>query len=156
MLLRRTRRRGTVVVESAVVYPVLFILLLGIVLLGMTIFRYQQCAHASREGARWASVHGSSYSTEQNQPATTQQNVIDNAVTPQFAGMASGTEMTCTVSWPNGQAPTRTVTITDPVTLLPEVVARSNTVSVTVTYTWDTGFFGPLTVSSTSVNQMSY
>ena len=144
------------VVESAVVYPVLFILLLGIVLLGMTIFRYQQCAHAAREGARWASVHGSSYSTEQNQPATTQQNVIDNAVTPQFAGMASGTEMTCTVSWPNGQDPTRAVTITDPVTLLPEVVARSNTVSVTVTYTWDTGFFGPLTVSSTSVNQMSY
>jgi Flp pilus assembly protein TadG len=156
MLLRRTRRRGTVVVESAVVYPVLFILLLGIVLMGMTIFRYQQCAHAAREGARWASVHGSTYATEQNQPATTQQNVIDNAVTPQFAGMASGTEMTCTVSWPNGQAPTRAVTITDPVTLLPEVVARSNTVSVTVTYTWDTGFFGPLTVSSTSVNQMSY
>jgi hypothetical protein len=122
----------------------------------MTVFRYQQCAHAAREGARWASVHGSSYSTEQNQPATTQQNVIDNAVTPQFAGMASGTEMTCTVSWPNGQDPTRAVTITDPVTLLPEVVSRSNTVSVTVTYSWDTGFFGVLTVSSTSVNQMSY
>jgi Flp pilus assembly protein TadG len=157
MLLRRTRRRGTVVVESAVIYPVLFVLLLGIVLMGMTIFRYQQCAHAAREGARWASVHGSAYSTEQNQPATTQQNVIDNAVSPQFAGMTvDGVELACTVSWPNGQDPTRAVTITDPVTLLPEVVARSNTVSVTVTYSWDTGFFGVLTVSSTSVNQMSY
>src|SRR5262249_44575257 len=104
MLLRRTRRPGTVVVESAVVYPVLFILLLGIVLVGMTIFRYQQCAHAAREGSRWASVHGNVYASEQNTTAATEQDVIDNAVTPQFAGMASGTEMTCTVSWPNGKS----------------------------------------------------
>jgi hypothetical protein len=82
--------------------------------------------------------------------------VIDNAVTPQFAGIQNGTEMTCTVSWPNGQTPARSVTVTDPMTGLSQVVTRSNTVSVTVTYAWNTGFFGTLTVSSTAVNQISY
>jgi Flp pilus assembly protein TadG len=156
MLLRRTRRPGTVVVESAVIYPVLFMLLLGIVIIGLTIFRYQQCAHAAREGARWASVHGSAYCREQSKPATTDQDVIDNAVSPQFAGIASGTEMTCTVVWPNGQNPTRTVNVVDPITGLTEVTALSNTVEVTVTYSWNAGFFGTLTVASKSVNQMMY
>jgi len=156
VLLRRTRRPGAVVVESAIIYPVLLILVLGIVLIGLTVFRYQECAHAAREGARWASVHGSAWAAEQTKPATTQQDVIDNAVSPQFAGIQSGTEMTCTVAWPNGQAPNRTVTVTDPATGHAEVVPRSNTVSVTVTYTWNTGFFGTLSVSSTAVNQMSY
>ena len=156
MLLRRTRRPGAVVVESAIIYPVLLILVLGIVLIGLTVFRYQECAHAAREGARWASVHGSAWAAEQNKPATTPQDVIDNAVSPQFAGLASGTGMTCTVSWPNGQAPNRTVTNTDPSTGLSQVVTRSNAVSVTVTYSWYTGFFGTLTVSSTAVNQVSY
>jgi Flp pilus assembly protein TadG len=156
MLRSRPRRTGAVVVESAIIYPVLLILVLGIVLVGLTVFRYQECAHAAREGARWASVHGSTWAAEQKLPATTQQDVIDNAVSPQFAGIPSGTEMTCTVSWPNGQAPTRTVNVVDPVTGLTEVTPRSNTVSVTVTYSWNTGFFGTLTVSCTAVNQMSY
>jgi Flp pilus assembly protein TadG len=138
MLRSRPRRTGAVVVESAIIYPVLLILVLGIVLVGLTVFRYQECAHAAREGARWASVHGSTWAAEQKLPATTQQDVIDNAVSPQFAGIPSGTEMTC------------------PVTGLSQVVSRSNTVSVTVTYSWNTGFFGTLSVSCTAVNQMSY
>ena len=156
MLRRKKARPGTVLIESAFVYPVLFLTILAVILLGQAVFRYQQVTHMAREGARWASVHGESYASEQNTTAATEQDVIDNAVTPQFAGMASGTEMTCTVSWPYGKKPTRTVNIVDPVTGKTEVTQRSNTVSVTVTYTWSTGMFGTLTVSSTSVNQIFY
>ena len=38
---RRYRRRGAVAVEAAVVYPVLFLLLLGVIVGGMGVFRYQ-------------------------------------------------------------------------------------------------------------------
>jgi len=40
ILRRTTARRGTVLAESAMIYPVLFLLVLAIILLGLSVFRY--------------------------------------------------------------------------------------------------------------------
>ena len=58
------RRRGVSVVEAAVVYPITILLLLGTVVLGLGVFRYQQIQSLAREGARYASVHGPQYAAD--------------------------------------------------------------------------------------------
>jgi Flp pilus assembly protein TadG len=184
MMLRRTKaRRGAVLAESALIYPVLFLLMLGIVLLGISVFRYQQVAHASREASRWASVHGEKYGQENNTTAATPEEIFNNAIAPQAAGMPtqgmlvtvtqnvvtgtvtySGTNggLTYSVTWNMNadgtpdKRPTRVITVIDPVTGLTEARSQSNTVSVTVTYSWNTGLFGTIPVSSTSVNTIFY
>src|SRR5262245_37729382 len=79
--LRSQRRRGAVLVESAVVFPVFMILLLGLIVGGMGIFRYQQVAWLAREGARYASVRGADYKKEvSGATAATAQTIRDNAI----------------------------------------------------------------------------
>ena len=47
------KRRGVSAVEAAVVYPITMLLLLGTVVLGLGVFRYQQIQSlAMREGSR--------------------------------------------------------------------------------------------------------
>ena len=192
MLRRQTARPGTVLVEAAFIYPVLFLLVLAVILLGLGVFRYQQVAHVAREASRWASVHGEAYEKDPlngtpGKRAATPQDVYDNAIAPFAAGMQTagtttysvtqdtsaspptitytGTNqggITYSITW-NMDAkgnpdkrPTRIVQVPDPITGLAKEVAVSNTVTVTVTYTWNTGLFGTLPVSSTSVNTISY
>src|SRR5262245_11599350 len=99
MMLRQKRaRRGAVLLESAVVYPVLFILVFAIITLGIGVARYQQVAHAAREGARWAAVHGARYSQELGLQAATASDVYVNAVRPHAAGMREPA-LYCSVQW---------------------------------------------------------
>src|SRR5947209_18614120 len=63
-MLRRSRskaRAGVTVVECAVVYPITFLLLLGLVVGALGIVRYQEVAALARSGARYASTHGAQY-----------------------------------------------------------------------------------------------
>jgi Flp pilus assembly protein TadG len=161
MLLRRKARTGSVLIESAMIYPVLFLIVLAIVILGIGVFRYQQVSHISREASRWASVHGNKWAQENNATAATPQDIYDKAIKPFAAGMQLE-GITYTVTW-NTDAQgnpdkdqTRAIVVTDPASGLPEVRAQSNTVTVTVTYTWNTGLFGTIPVSCTSVNTISY
>jgi Flp pilus assembly protein TadG len=162
MLLRRKARTGTILVESAVIYPVLFLVVLAIVLLGVGVFRYQQVSHISREASRWASVHGAQYARENNTTAATPQDIYDKAIKPYAAGMQLE-GITYTVTWntdgqgnPDKDQTRPIVGPIDPATGLPTLRAQSNTVTVTVTYTWNTGLFGTIPVSCTSVNTISY
>ena len=161
MLRRKKARPGTVLAEAAFIYPVLFLLVLAIILLGLSVFRYQQVAHVSREASRWASVHGEQYAKENNTTAATPQDVYTNVIVPHAAGMQAEC-ITYSVTWntdANGnpiKTPTRIVQVVDPATGLTKVVSVSNTVTVTVTYTWNTGLFGTIPVASTSVNTISY
>jgi Flp pilus assembly protein TadG len=161
MLQRKKARPGTILAETALVYPVLFLLVLAIILLGLAVFRYQQVSHISREASRWASVHGEQYAKENNTTAATPQDVYDKAILPFAAGMQLQ-GITYSVTW-NAKAdgtpdkrPTRVVTVIDPANGLDKDVAQYNTVTVTVTYTWNTGLFGTIPVSSTSVNTIFY
>src|SRR2546423_1199946 len=98
MLQRKKARPGTILAESALIYPVLFLLVLAIILLGLSVFRYQQVSHISREAARWASVHGQQYANENNTTAATPQDVYDKAIAPFAAGMQAG-GITYSVTW---------------------------------------------------------
>ncbi len=55
--------------KAAVVYPITIFLLLGTVVLGLGVFRYQQIQSLAREGARYASVHGPQYATDSGNAA---------------------------------------------------------------------------------------
>ena len=61
MYLRSPKRSGATVVESAVVYPTTFLLLLSLVIGAMGVFRYQEVASLARAAARYASTHGAEY-----------------------------------------------------------------------------------------------
>jgi Flp pilus assembly protein TadG len=57
------RARGQALVEFAVVIPVFLALLFGILDFGRVIWANNSLAHAAREGARYAIVHGGSATT---------------------------------------------------------------------------------------------
>ena len=79
---RPDRRRGAVAVENALVLGVMFSLILGVIVLGMGVFRYQEMAYLAREGARWASVHGT--------PRPRQMVKVKNALMPMPGASAIG------------------------------------------------------------------
>jgi hypothetical protein len=51
-------RQAATVVECAIIYPVLFLFLIGLAVGGAGIFRYQEVSSLAREAARYASTHG--------------------------------------------------------------------------------------------------
>ncbi len=155
LLHRKLRRRGAVLIESALVYPVVFMIMLGIILLGIAVFRFQQVAYISREASRWASVHGALYASDTGNSAATAGDVYTKAILPNAAGMVAE-NITYSVTWNTSNQQTHTTTRVDPTTGQTQVVPVTNIVSVTVTYTWNTGLFGTIPVSSTSTVPMSY
>ena len=57
-LRRRDRSGGQALVEFALVAPMLFVLILGTIEAGRFMLYYEVMNHATREGARYAIVHG--------------------------------------------------------------------------------------------------
>ena len=151
MQLRQARRSGTTILESAIVYPVVFFLVLALVIGAMGVFRYQQVASLAREGARYALVHGTDYARENDQPAATAQAILDNAVLPRAVSLEPA-KLNCTVTWDESNGPSHSIIVDG------RVVAVANTVSVTVSYQWLPELYlaGPIVLSSTSVMPMSY
>jgi Flp pilus assembly protein TadG len=160
MLRRRERRAGAILVESALVYPILFVVVFGVIMLGFGVFRYQQVAHAAREGARWASVHGAQYAKERGVAAATPDTIYTNAILPQMGG-ADPAGLGYSVTWYTDAAgnpdkrPSRPYTYTDS-SNTQRVGTVTNYVTVTVTYNWNTVLFGVVPVSATSVTPISY
>jgi Flp pilus assembly protein TadG len=111
-------RRGVSMVEAAVVYPITMLLMMGTLVMGIGVFRYEQLQSLAREGARYASVHGPGYAAD-NPPAAiaSTTDIQNNVLTPMAAGM---TGVGVTLTW-NPNPPTTTT---------PSVV------TVVLTYTW--------------------
>src|SRR4051794_553938 len=100
-----SRRHGAVLVEAAIVFPVAMLLLLGLVVGGMGIFRYQQVAWLAREGARYASVRGTDYAKDvSGAKAATEQDVHNNAVLPNATALDPNS-LTTKVNWDKANAP---------------------------------------------------
>jgi Flp pilus assembly protein TadG len=158
----RTRpgRRGAVLVESAVVYPLLFLLLFGLIVGGLGVFRYQQVACQAREAARYACVHGAGWQKETRQACPTAAQLRQDVVLPLAAGMDPA-KLTVQVEWIDeitgaaadwdqaGKWPTGTTQDGDRVT---------NRVRVTVTYAWWPEAFlaGPINLKSVSEVPMAF
>ncbi|AMV38172.1 TadE family protein [Planctomyces sp. SH-PL62] len=134
-MMRRNRqgrgRRGIVLVEAAVVYPVLLTLLLGTFVLGLGIFRYHQVTYLACEAARWASVRGKEFQAEAKQPAPTSATML------QFArDKAVGMDATA---------------------LTGELLMTSSTATVTLRYQWVPEAYLPaVTFRSTATSPISY
>ncbi len=127
-------RRGTTALEAAVVYPVAMLVLVGTIVVGVGVFDYQQLQFLAREGARYASVHGPTYASVNNEPMATTSTVL-----------AQVQEMSVGLSGLNCSAVTFSSS------------AMPCTVSVTLTYTWTPGaFFGPISWAVTSTMPVTY
>jgi Flp pilus assembly protein TadG len=123
------KRRGSTVVEFAVVCPLAVLLLFGTIVIGLGIFRYEQLQFLSREGARYASVHGPTYSTATGNAVASTGTVLDY-----LSGMAvalNGLECT-SVSYSATTIPC-TVSVTLTYTWKPEALLTSSTWTVTST-----------------------
>jgi Flp pilus assembly protein TadG len=128
------RRRGLSAVECAAVYPVAILLLVGTLIMGLGVFRYQQLQFLARLGARYASVHGPTYASESGQSKASTSTVL-----AYVKGMAVGLDgLDCTA-------------VTYSATTVP------CTVSVTLAYTWKPGkLFSPMTWTVTSTMPVTY
>jgi Flp pilus assembly protein TadG len=133
----QTRRHGAALMEFAFVAPSLFLLVLGLTIGGLGIFRYQEVAWLAREGARYASVRGYEYEQVTQQPAATPQDVYNNVILPSAIAL-NPAQITYSVSWnPDNR--------------------QKSMVTVTVNYQWiPEGFLGGVTLSSTSSMMVSY
>jgi Flp pilus assembly protein TadG len=149
--LNQQRRQGTTAVECAMILPVVLILLFGLLIGGLGIFRYQEVAALAREAARYASVHGAQYQSETGYTAATAQDIYNNAIAPNMVGL-DPSKLSYSVSWNTDNHPYHTVTNSSG-----QVVAVTNTVTVTISYQWiPEAYLGGVTLTSTSVMPMSY
>lgn len=73
------RSRGQALVEFALVAPLFFVLLLGIVEVGRYIFYYEMLNNATKEGARYAIVHGANSACPSGPPPPGGSNTCDLA-----------------------------------------------------------------------------
>jgi Flp pilus assembly protein TadG len=131
------RRRGTHAIECAVVFPLVFLLLFGLIVGALGVFRFQEVASLAREGSRYASVRGQQYQLMTGKPAATADDVFNNAIAPR-AVILTPSQLSSTVTWnPDNR--------------------QGSSVTVTVTYQWvPEAYLGGLTLSSTSTTPISY
>jgi Flp pilus assembly protein TadG len=123
----------------AIVSSVAFLLLLGLIIGGMGVFRYQEVAALAREASRWASVHGAQYHQDTGKTAATASDVYTNAIQPNLAALDPA-KLSYSVTWNPDNQP------------------FDSTVTVTVSYQWFPELYlvGPITLTSTSTTKMSY
>ena len=167
------RRSAGVIVEAAIVLPVTLLLILGLLVGGLGVFRYQEVAHLGRLTARYALTHGGQYA--QDNAAAIQAGTlpaVDENYLAQKGAAANAvaldgrklkvsvtiTTHTGTYDWDdtadtNNRAPISTYRDANN-----NLVYVTNTVSVTVSYSWvpEVYLVGPITLTSTSVMPMSY
>jgi Flp pilus assembly protein TadG len=149
-------RRGAVVVEAAVAYPLLFVLLLGVVVGGLGVFRHQQVACQAREAARWACVRGAGYQKDTGTASPTQEQIRQAAVVPLAAGMDPA-NLSVTVEWVDqatGTAYPWDTAARKPTSTTASGAAVTNTVRVTVTYQWLPAGLSGKTVNLVSVSEI--
>ena len=145
------RRSGATVVECAFIYPVLFLLVLGLLVGAVGIFRYSELASLTREAARYASVHGGQYAQEMKVTAPTPADIYNSAVLP-MATSFDTSQLNYSITYNTSNSPYYTILDSSN-----NVIPIQNTVTVTLTYQWiPEGFLGGVTLSSTSVMPMTY
>jgi Flp pilus assembly protein TadG len=150
MRTRPPSRPAATLVEFAITGSVTVVLLLGIFVGGLGMFRYQQVARLAREASRWASVHGTDYATATGNSAATASDVYNQAIVPNAVGL-DVSQLNYSVNWNTSNSPSHSTTVSG------QSVSVANTVTVTVTYKWvPKAFLSGVTMSSTSVSVMYY
>jgi Flp pilus assembly protein TadG len=155
-----SRRRAALFVEGAFVYPLMLVLILMLIIGGMGVFRYQQVACQAREAARWAAVHGSDWQKETSQSCPTKNDILQQAVLPMAAGMATN-NLSMQVMWIDqvtGQVVDWDSASKYPLSVNASNQGVTNRVRVTVTYQWTPQLFiaGSINLQSTCEIPMSF
>lgn len=146
MIRNNKPRPGVTTVEFAVISPLLFLLIVGLIVGGLGIFRYQEVASLAREGARYASVRGTEYAADTKLPFATQDSIHQEILRRAVA--LDPNRLSCSVTWDQYNSPQR---------VNPDNSVTTNVVTVTVTYQWvPEAFLGGITLSSTSKLPMSH
>jgi len=109
MIRRRTTRRGSrgqALVEVALVSLVFLTMVLGLVEVGRAVWSYNWLAHATREGARYAIVHGSKAS-DPSGPGSTHYTAPDQdamiaGVVQRHLEALDDDQLSIQAEWPDG------------------------------------------------------
>ena len=150
MRLNSNRRKGSAVVESALVYPIVFLLTIGFIVGVMGVFRYQEVATLSREACRYASVHGTEYGKVTGVTPPTPAEIYTNVIQARAVAL-DPSQLSYSITYNQSNGPVAAKIVNN------DVVYSTNTVTVVVTYNWiPEGFLGGITLSSTSSMPMSY
>jgi Flp pilus assembly protein TadG len=147
---RRPFRRGAVLIEVAVILPVLVMIIFAAIDTASGVYRYQQVATLAREGARYASVHAGMYAEEKGTSVPTAVQIQQAAVTPKAVNLDSS-KLTCTLTWVNGTS--------YPFTVTNDTGQRKvNNVRYSVSYQWKSLFLlgSEIKLTSTSELPISY
>jgi Flp pilus assembly protein TadG len=168
----KRKRSGATAVECAFVFPVVFFFITGIVVGAMGIFRYQQVCYLAREAARYASVHAGQYQQEnaaaitaKTMPDVNEAYILSNVITPNASNLdAASLSVSFQINTSSGNydwddtADNNNRWPNSPKTINSVSYNETNTVSVTVTYTWVPELYivGPITLTSTSVMPICY
>lgn len=169
MRVRRTPnppRRGAQVLETAIVLPVVIMLTLATCSTAMGIYYYQLVATLAREGARYASVHGSQYAAYTGNSVLAS-DIYNNAIKPMAVGLNLsnltyqvewGTAVSGSWVWTSWVSSSKSPPTSYNPNSTPPGEPQYNGVQVTVTYKWTPEFYitGPINLTSTSVMPMSY
>ena len=127
------QRSGASVVEVAMVAPLTFLLIIGLIVGGLGTFRYQQVASLARAGARWAALRGPQFSKRNNLPLPTADDVMASAILPRAVSL-NRQRLTCELKRD----------------------ADNSTVTITLRYLWiPESYLKPVTFASTAVLPIS-
>jgi len=86
------------VLETAIILPAVMMLTLGTCSTAMGIYYYQLVATLAREGARYASVHGTQYAADTGNSVATAADIYNNAILPMAVGLNT-TYLSYQVQW---------------------------------------------------------
>jgi Flp pilus assembly protein TadG len=118
------QRRGSTLVEAALVTIPFFTLILGIIACGYLVFTYDSLAFGAQQGARWASVRGSTSGT----PATTAS--VQAFVNGQVPGLVPAS-LSVQTTWSPDNKPGSTVTVQVSYTAAPlSTLSLPNTLTI--------------------------
>jgi Flp pilus assembly protein TadG len=168
----RSQRRGASLVETAFIFSLTFLLIAGLMVCAMGVFRYQQMSYLARMAARYAAVHAGQYQQENAAAisAGTLPNVDSDYITKNIVKangvILDSSVLTVTVkfntasgsyNWDdtanNGSRWPYSTQNVDGMNY-----SATNTVSVTIQYQWVPEWWlsGPITMGSTAVMPVCY
>lgn len=139
----RRRERGQSTVEFALISIVFFLLVFGMIDVGRAVWNYNTLAQATREGTRYAIVHGGD-STDPSGPGSAYYTAPDSdtqitATVQQYGSGLNASRLTVNAEWPGGTN------------------LSGNPVRVTSQYTYEPlfNFLGLVSFSMTSSSEMT-
>jgi hypothetical protein len=131
-----------------------FLIVLGLIVGGLVVFRYQEMSWLAREGARYAIVRGSEYEMEMKARGyTTTKAVTADDIRDYIRGKAQildPNNLVVTTTWKDYNSAYTVTSDTGQ--------AEVSTITVTVNYPWVPEVFliGPIDLTSTCTIPMSY